>query len=119
MTKAEEQLPDSVRIQNADHFFASLPAVIKHGGDRAFYSPAGDFIQLPVFEQFKSPEGYVSTMCHELGHNAGFRIMPRRCCVALWNTASSARHIGIIRALPGRRSARHSADSGQWGYPLA
>ena len=32
MTKAEEQLPDSVRIQNADHFFASLPAVIKHGG---------------------------------------------------------------------------------------
>jgi len=71
MTKAEEQLPDSVRIQNADHFFASLPAVIKHGGDRAFYSPAGDFIQLPVFEQFKSPEGYVSTMCHELGHWSG------------------------------------------------
>jgi antirestriction protein ArdC len=66
-----EQLPESARIENAEHFFASLPAVIKQGGDRAFYSPNGDFIQMPSFTQFKSPEGYVSTMCHELGHWSG------------------------------------------------
>jgi antirestriction protein ArdC len=66
-----EQLPESARIENADRFFASLPVVIKHGGDRAFYSPNGDFIQMPPFAQFKSPEGYVSTMCHELGHSSG------------------------------------------------
>jgi antirestriction protein ArdC len=66
-----EQLPESARIENAERFFASLPAVIKHGGDRAFYSPNGDFIQMPSFAQFKSPEGYVSTMCHELGHWSG------------------------------------------------
>ncbi|HJY06910.1 MAG TPA: zincin-like metallopeptidase domain-containing protein, partial [Bryobacteraceae bacterium] len=50
-----EQLPESERIQNADRFLASLPAVVKHGGDRAFYSPTGDFIQMPPFTQFKSP----------------------------------------------------------------
>ena len=66
-----EQLPESERIQNADRFLASLPAVVKHGGDRAFYSPTGDFIQMPAFAQFKSPEGYVCTLGHELGHWSG------------------------------------------------
>lgn len=66
-----EQLPESERIENADRFFASLPAVVKHGGDRAFYSPTGDFIQMPAFAQFKSPQGYVCTLGHELGHWSG------------------------------------------------
>jgi antirestriction protein ArdC len=52
--------------------------VVKHGGDRAFYSPEGDFIQMPPFGQFKSPEAYVSTKAHEFAHNAERRIMPRR-----------------------------------------
>lgn len=66
-----EQLPESARIENAERFFASLPAVVKHGGDRAFYSPMGDFIQMPPFAQFKSPEAYVSTKAHEFGHWSG------------------------------------------------
>jgi len=66
-----EQLPESVRIENADRFFASLPAVVKHGGDRAFYSPVGDFIQMPPFAQFKSAEGYVCTKAHEFAHWSG------------------------------------------------
>src|SRR5690242_8329258 len=66
-----EQLPESMRIENADRFFASLPAVIKYGGDQAFYSPSGDFIQMPAFTQFKSPESYVAVMCHELAHWCG------------------------------------------------
>lgn len=69
--KTPAQLPESLRIENADRFFASLPAMVKHGGDRAFYSPTGDFIQMPPFTQFKSPQGYVSTMAHELGHWSG------------------------------------------------
>jgi antirestriction protein ArdC len=69
--KISEQLPESARIENADRFFASLPAVVKHGGDRAFYSPTGDFIQIPPFAQFKSPEAYVCTKAHEFGHWSG------------------------------------------------
>lgn len=45
--------------------------MVKHGGDRAFYSPTGDFIQMPPFTQFKSPEGYVCTKAHEFGHWSG------------------------------------------------
>lgn len=66
-----DPLPESMRIENADRFFASLPAVIKYGGDQAFYSPTGDFIQMPPFAQFKSPEGYVCTIAHEFGHWSG------------------------------------------------
>jgi antirestriction protein ArdC len=32
--------------------------VIVHGGDRAYYRPRDDRIQLPPPEQFRSSEGY-------------------------------------------------------------
>lgn len=66
-----EHLPEAMRIENADRFFGNLPGTVKHGGDRAFYSPGGDFIQMPLFTQFKSPEAYVSTLAHEYTHWTG------------------------------------------------
>lgn len=38
-------------------------------GDKAFYSPMFDKIQLPLFEQFKQSEEYYSTAFHELVHS--------------------------------------------------
>lgn len=38
-------------------------------GDKAFYSPIFDKIQLPLFEQFKQSEGYYSTAFHESVHS--------------------------------------------------
>ncbi|MFK0278437.1 ArdC family protein [Ensifer sp. NPDC090286] len=67
------------RIEAADRFFANLSADIRHGGNRAFYHPVGDFIQVPVFEAFVSAEAHAATLGHECIHYAGFRIMPRRC----------------------------------------
>lgn len=34
-------------------------------GNKAFYSPSMDYIQLPLFEQFKQSEEYYSTAFHE------------------------------------------------------
>jgi antirestriction protein ArdC len=39
-----EELSPAERIEYADRFFASLPAVVKHGGDHALYSPSDDYI---------------------------------------------------------------------------
>jgi antirestriction protein ArdC len=72
-TKPENLLPESERIAQAEAFFHSLPATIKHGGERAYYSPAGDYIQMPPFAQFKSAEKYVSVLCHELSHWSGVK----------------------------------------------
>ncbi|WP_370050864.1 zincin-like metallopeptidase domain-containing protein [Sinorhizobium fredii] len=49
------------RIEAADRFFANLGADIRHGGNRAFYHLAGDFIQLPVFDAFISAETHAGT----------------------------------------------------------
>ena len=44
---------------------------VRHGGDRAFYRPADDFIQLPTFEQFEDEAEYFSTAFHEAVHSTG------------------------------------------------
>ena len=59
------------RIENADKFFAATGAVVNHGGNRAFYAPSRDTIQLPEFSQFKSPEAYYATLGHETVHWTG------------------------------------------------
>jgi antirestriction protein ArdC len=41
------------------------------GGDRAFYSPAVDFIQLPPENAFRGPPDWAATALHELGHWTG------------------------------------------------
>lgn len=61
-------LPETERIEQADHFLAATAADIRHGGNRAYYSPAQDFIQLPPFAAFKEPEAYYATALHELTH---------------------------------------------------
>jgi antirestriction protein ArdC len=46
-------------------------AQILTGGDRAFYSPVGDFIQLPPEKGFHGPREWAATALHELGHWTG------------------------------------------------
>lgn len=46
-------------------------AIIREGGDRAFYSPATDYIQMPPRAAFESPEAHAATALHELGHWSG------------------------------------------------
>lgn len=56
------------RIARADRFFANTGAVIRHGGDKAFYAPASDHIQMPPFQTFRDAEGYVAVLSHEATH---------------------------------------------------
>lgn len=44
---------------------------IKHGGNRAYYVPSEDYIQLPPREAFQSPGEYYSTAFHEAIHATG------------------------------------------------
>jgi antirestriction protein ArdC len=62
--------PDQ-RIAAAESFIAATGADIRHGGDRALYSPASDQICLPNFEQFRDPLGYYAVASHELVHWSG------------------------------------------------
>ncbi len=65
------------RIANADNLIDAIGADIRHGGDRAFYHRADDYIQLPCPEDFKATktasttENYYSTLMHEIVHYSG------------------------------------------------
>lgn len=61
-------LPLPQRIAAADRFFAATGADIRHGGTRAFYAPAPDYVQMPPFETFRDAESYAATLAHELTH---------------------------------------------------
>jgi len=61
----------------AEIILANSRAVVRYGGDRAFYSPSTDHIQMPSQSAFEAAEGFCGTLIHELSHNAAFRIMPR------------------------------------------
>ncbi len=47
----------------AESLLAASGAEIRHGGERAFYSPAYDFIQMPPRETFRDEVGYYNTAC--------------------------------------------------------
>ena len=61
------------RDQAADAFFAATRADIRHGGERAFYRPSDDFIQMPDERLFRgsqygtAKEDYYCVLGHELG----------------------------------------------------
>ncbi|CAN7670360.1 zincin-like metallopeptidase domain-containing protein [Pararhizobium sp. LjRoot255] len=59
------------RIATADAFFAATGAVIRHGGDKAFYAPGADLIQMPPIETFRDVESYYATLAHEEIHWVG------------------------------------------------
>ena len=63
----------------AESLIAATGAIIKHGGDKAFYAPQPDYIQMPDKADFQgtadstAEQSYYSTMCHELTHWTGHK----------------------------------------------
>ena len=58
-------------VQTAEDLLNEIPAVVKHGGDQAFYDVIGDIIQMPEKERFDSADGYYATRLHETIHWTG------------------------------------------------
>ena len=59
------------RPEAADIILRNSGAVVRYGGDRAFYSPDLDFIQLPEPAAFHSPEAFAAVSLHEAAHWTG------------------------------------------------
>ena len=69
--KAQEPHEPMARIEHAEAFFAATGAAIKYVGNKAFYAPSPDFVQMPPRESFKDAESYCATLAHELTHWTG------------------------------------------------
>jgi len=66
--KAEAVSNPEARIDEAERFFEATGAEIGHGGDRAFYAPGPDRVQMPAFEDFRDAGSYYATLAHEITH---------------------------------------------------
>jgi len=55
----------------AEIIFAASGAAVRFGGDKAFYSPTTDHIQMPPQAAFATAQGFCGTLVHELGHWTG------------------------------------------------
>ncbi|WP_372784812.1 ArdC family protein [Phenylobacterium sp.] len=59
------------RIAAVEAFVASTGAAVRHGGDRAYYAPGPDYVQMPKLAAFPELEDYYATLLHELTHWTG------------------------------------------------
>ena len=64
----EPAVLDEISFAPAEDLIVATGADIRHGGERAFYSPGGDYIQVPNRERFSSLGSYYETALHELSH---------------------------------------------------
>lgn len=58
-------------VEAAEHLLNRMHPDVRHGGNRAFYSPRRDFIQMPSMGAFANAAEYYGTLLHELGHWTG------------------------------------------------
>lgn len=59
------------RSERAESFFSDTGAAVSHGGNRAFYMPGQDRVQMPPFESFRDSLSYYAILAHEVTHWTG------------------------------------------------
>lgn len=62
------------RFESMDRLVAAAGIDLRHGGNKAFYSPGNDYIQMPHRHQFEPSEAYYQTLAHEMTHWSESRI---------------------------------------------
>jgi antirestriction protein ArdC len=71
LVTAPVPVPEGLILPHAEALIDATGADFRIGGERAFYSPIHDFIQVPRPEAYFEPINWHRTAIHELGHWAG------------------------------------------------
>lgn len=71
VAKAATPPPSGMIEPEAERLIAATGADFRIGGARAFYSPSGDFVQVPPPQAYFEPINWHRTAFHELGHWTG------------------------------------------------
>jgi antirestriction protein ArdC len=71
LTTAPAPVPEGLILPHAEALIAAAGADFRVGGERAFYSPIHDFIQVPRPDAYFEPINWHRTALHELGHWSG------------------------------------------------
>lgn len=74
----KEELPEVEPIESAekikrDYVEREHIKILEYATNEAFYSPAGDFIQVPERGQYKDIESFYDVLFHEMTHSTGHK----------------------------------------------
>lgn len=91
-----EPLAEFDPIDAAERISSTMPArpEVKHSPqDRAYYSPALDYVHMPLRASFESAEAYYAVLFHELAHSTGHesRLNRKNLVVSSFGDESYAR----------------------------
>jgi antirestriction protein ArdC len=122
LTDAPEFPAERETIPHAEALIAATGANFRIGGDMAFYSPAGDFVQVPPQQAFGEQINWYRTALHELGHWTGHPSRLKRDQSGCFGSASYAREELVAEmasaftcaSLSIRPTVRHADYIGAW-----
>lgn len=112
------------RLAELQAFFDAIPATVRHGGAEAYYTPVGDYIQMPLIDRFTSYEGWCATIGHEFAHWTGAEHRLNRNLGSRFGTNAYAAEEGIAEltaamlgaelGIPSEHLDDHAAYIGGW-----
>ncbi|UZK70773.1 zincin-like metallopeptidase domain-containing protein [Sphingomonas sp. S1-29] len=110
------------RVALADSLFQATGVKVQHGGDKAFYSPSQDFVQMPESAAFPDLLDYYRTLSHELVHSTGHKSRLDRAILNKFGSKDYAREelvaeIGAAYVCAGvgiEYTTRHADYVGNW-----
>ena len=83
--------PEPERLETAEAALKSWKVPVSFGGNRAFYAPDIDRIQLPERSAFNSPAAFCATWAHEAIHSTGHDSRLKRNLGGMFGSKSYAR----------------------------
>jgi antirestriction protein ArdC len=113
---------DDLILPQAEQLIRATGADIRIDGNRAFYIPSADFIQVPPPSSYFEPVNWHRTVCHELGHWSGHESRLNRDMTGGFGSASYAREeliaemtgAFVCAALSIVPTVRHADYLGSW-----
>ncbi len=91
----ETEPPKYKPIKELETLVKKTGIKIRHQGERAYYSPKDDFINMPFKSKFKTQTAYYQTLAHELIHST---MKPGRCNRYVDVSSCSARALEELTA---------------------
>jgi antirestriction protein ArdC len=121
--EAPQVRPEPERLASAETSLSAWCVPVSHGGDRAFYMPGPDRIQLPDRAAFHSASALYATWAHEAIHSTGHESRLKRDLGGAFGKARYAREelvaeLGAVllgdRLEIGSEIESHAAYLGHW-----
>jgi len=114
--------PETLILPQAEALIRATGADIRIGGDRAYYVPSADYIQVPPPSAYFEPINWHRTVFHELGHHTGHPSRLGRDLSGAFGSASYAREelvaemtgAFVCAALAIVPTVRHADYLGAW-----